>query len=125
MIKIGSIIIGSLVAFSAFASVVTKPERCPSIEAIRNANLEDLVSYQGGSSDYWYIDIYNHFDTNQQWNFIVAQVYAKDKNDASKKVRNALNKSVLNTGPIESNKDNTWVCIYSGSIYNVMAITVN
>lgn len=100
-----------------------QPQKCPSTEAILALGLERLVTQPYGF-EYWFIDITHTFDTTNMWNFILAQIYATNTDEATKKAFNVLSHAKAPMGPFLSDTHpNEWYCLYNAGGYNMMTIT--
>lgn len=115
---ISAFILLSLAQF-AFASPSAKPNRCPSVSAIKNVGFTTIAKAKG----LWYAQVQsNHFQTDEEWSFIISGFKAANKSDATNQVTNAMNSLYLyQEDPFPSHQPDgveRWACLYKDRTKN-------
>lgn len=106
---------------SAWAKIPPQPEKCPSVASILQN--EFLLAQKLSDGTYGAVQI-NHYDTNENWAFVVVQITAASAQEAKAKAKDALSSLTFLSGPGYFAQNNIWGCVYRVDAgYPVVAIT--
>lgn len=93
--------------FSTITCATNRPDKCPSVEAIKSQGLR-YVSLSDGN---WYVSNRSNYDTNQNWHFSIGNIQAESGLDALTKGDRLLTELHGNPNPVLEN-NTYWFCWY-------------
>jgi hypothetical protein len=111
-----------LLSQPVFANILSDPNQCPSVEALKSVALNYVAPDEGR---YTAVNI-NNYGTPQDWVFGVGYISADSTADALKKAQTALTTLSGKPIPLFDASENMWMCIYNNNAgYITFAVTQN
>ncbi len=94
---------------SAWAGKPPKPEKCPSVDSIRQTSFIGAQKLTDGT--YAAVQL-GTYDTKDNWAFVVVEIPAVSPHDAISQAKGALSSLSFLNGPGFFAQNNIWVCVY-------------
>lgn len=113
-----------ILLFSHPIFAMNAPTTCPSTTSIQYDGVDQYAQDPNNAKTWAVAHKNSHYNTKQNWSFMILAENTKDRNDAFRKAEKALNSLHHPIGPKKMKNTDVWTCYYENDYhYTAVAVT--